>query len=183
MCFNMFFLVFGMAGTGTTTKLKQTKSILPSDEHITACPTHKACKSVDGKTIHRTFGINPIDLRYEQKAQNLKDAGIKYIFIDEVSMVSERIWCILCHLQKEFNFIFIGLGDFKQLKPINEEHTDLNNSWLVKHLFNNNKCCQVTKVYRFDENKLLQDAYDCAGGKSIDFKRYGNEECELALLD
>ena len=109
-----------------------------------------------------------------------KNAGIKYIFIDEVSMVSERIWCILCHLKKEFNFVFIGFGDFKQLKPVNEEHIGFQNSWLVKHLFNNNNC-KLTKVHRFDENKLLQDAYDCAYGKSIDFKRYGNKECDLFL--
>ena len=69
------------------------------------------------------FCISPIDLSYEYKtAQNLKDADIKYIFIDEVSMVSENIWCILYHLKKGFNFIFIGFGDFMQLKPINEEH-------------------------------------------------------------
>ena len=90
-------------------------------------------------------------------------------------MVSERIWCILCHLKKELNFIFIGFGDFMQSKPVNEEHIDFKNSWLVKHLFNNNSC-KLTKVHRFDENKLLQDAYDCAYGKSIDFKRYGNKE-------
>ena len=59
------------------------------------------------------FGINPIDSNYGyKKAQDLKKAGIKYIFIDGVSMVSERIWCILCHLKKEFNFIFIGFGDY-----------------------------------------------------------------------
>ena len=47
------------------------------------------------------FGFNPIDLSYEYKtAQGLKHAGIKYISIDEVSMVSEIIWCILCHLKK-----------------------------------------------------------------------------------
>ena len=60
-------LVYGMAGTGKTTKLKQMKSILPSDEHITICPTHKACKLVNGNTIHRMFGISPIDLSYEYK--------------------------------------------------------------------------------------------------------------------
>ena len=58
------------------------------------------------------------------KTQNLKGAGIKYISIDEVSMVSERIWCILCHLKNQFNYIFICFGDFQQLKPINEEHID-----------------------------------------------------------
>ena len=110
-------LVYGMAGTGKTTKLKQIKNELHPDEHVTICPTHKACNLVDGCTIHRMFGINPIDLSYEYtKAQDLKNAGIKYIFIDEVSMVSERIWCILCHLKKEFNFVLIGLGDFMQFK-------------------------------------------------------------------
>ena len=111
-----------MAGTGKTTRLKQMKSILQSDEHITICTTHKACKLINGNTIHRMVGINPIDLSYEyEQTQNLKDAGIKYAFIDEVSMVSERTRCTLCHLKKEFNFICIGFGDFQQLQPINEE--------------------------------------------------------------
>ena len=56
-----------MAGTGKTTKLKQTNTILPSDEHLTICPNHKACKLVNGNTIHRMFGISPIDLSYEYK--------------------------------------------------------------------------------------------------------------------
>ena len=103
-----------------------------------------------------------------------------HIFIDEVSMVSERIWCILCHLKKEFKFIFTGFADSKQLKSINEEHIDFKNSWLVKHLFNNN-CCHLKTVHRFDDNKLLQDAYDYANGKLIGFKMYGNKECESAL--
>ena len=47
-------------------------------------------------------------------------------------------------------------------------------------MFNNNSC-KLTKVHRFDENRLLQDAYDCAYGKSINFKRYGNKECDISL--
>ena len=34
-----------------------------------------------------------------------------------------------------------------QLKPVNEEHIDFQNSWLVKHLFNNNSC-ELTKVHK-----------------------------------
>ena len=64
---------------------------------------------------------------------------------------------------------------------MNEEHIDFQNSWLVKHLLNNNNSCKLTKVHRFDENKLLQDAYGCAYDKGIDFKRYGNKECDLSL--
>ena len=58
----------------------------------------------------------------------------------------------------------------------------LRNSWLVKQLFNsNNNSCQLTTVYRFNETQLLQAAYECAYGKRIVFKRYGNKECELSL--
>ena len=73
-------------------------------------------------------------------------------------------------LKKEFHFIFTSLGDLMQLKPVNEEHMGFKNSWLVKHLFNNN-CCQLANVHRFNENKLLQDAYDCAHGRSSGFKK------------
>ena len=169
-----------MSGTGKTTKLNQLLNEIPG-EYTTIAPTHKACKLVDGETIHKVFGINPIDLSYEYtKAQNLKNSGIKYIFIDEISMISERIWCILCHLKKQFNFIFIGAGDFMQIKPRGEEHIDFQNSYILKYLFNNNSC-RLTIIHRFKDNKLLQDAYDCAYGKSIDFKRYGNIDCDLAL--
>ena len=58
-----------MAGTGKTTTLDKIKSTLSSNEafrnFITACPTHNACKLVNGVTIHRMFGINPTDYSYE----------------------------------------------------------------------------------------------------------------------
>ena len=53
-----------------------------------------------------------------------------------------------------------------QVKPVNGEHIGFKNSWLVKHLFNNNSC-KLTQVHRFVENKLLQDACDRAYGKSM----------------
>ena len=72
-------LIYGMSGTGETTKLLQLKHELHPDEHIAICLTHKACNLVDGCTIHRLFCISPIDLSYEyKKAQDLKNAGIKY---------------------------------------------------------------------------------------------------------
>ena len=48
-----------MSGTGKTTKLNELKHALQPDEHITICPTHKACKLVNGNTVHRMFGISP----------------------------------------------------------------------------------------------------------------------------
>ena len=60
-------LIYGMSGTCKTTKLLELRNELHPGEHITICPTHRACNLVDGCTIHRMFGINPIDLSYEYK--------------------------------------------------------------------------------------------------------------------
>ena len=87
------YCMIGMAGTGKSKILREAQVILSKNEavrqFITACPTHKACKIVNGITIHRLFGVNPVDYSYEyKKVVELKSNGIKYIFIDEVSMVA-----------------------------------------------------------------------------------------------
>ena len=46
---------------------------------MTACPTHKACKIVNGETIHRLFDINPIDYSYGYK--KLKNYKVKVLNI------------------------------------------------------------------------------------------------------
>ena len=65
------YLTIGMAGTGKSEILQEAQVILSKNEairqFITACPTHKACKVVNGITIHRLFGVNPIDYSYEYK--------------------------------------------------------------------------------------------------------------------
>ena len=71
------------------------------------------------------FGINPLDYSYEyKKVSELKSNGIQYIFIDEISMISERMWCVIAQIKQLFGFVFIGYGDFKQLKPVLEDHID-----------------------------------------------------------
>ena len=64
-------LFLGMAGTGKSEILQESQRILSNNEglrqFITACPTHKACKIVNGVTLHRLFGVNPIDYSYEYK--------------------------------------------------------------------------------------------------------------------
>ena len=108
---------------------------------MTACPTHKACKIVSGQTIHRLFDINPIDYSYGyMKVKQLQSDGVKYILLNEISMISERIWGVLSQIKVLFNFVFVGFGDFKQLRTINEEHVDFKNSWIVQFVFNNTLC-------------------------------------------
>ena len=88
--------------------------------------------------------------------------------------------CHSTHIKHQFGFIFCGFGDFKQLKPITEEHIDFLNSWIVKYMFNNN-LCELNQVHRFHGNTLLQDAYKCANGENIDFDNYTKEEHDLCL--
>ena len=64
--------------------------------------------------------------------------------------------------------MFVEFGDFEQLKPVGEEHTDFKHSWIVKNVFNN-RICELTDIHRFDDSKLFQDAHRCANGESIDF--------------
>eukprot|EP00972_Heterocapsa_arctica_P004474 664655-Heterocapsa_arctica.AAC.1 len=75
-----------MAGTGKTYTLNSIINALDEtyDDYITIAPTRKACQLINGTTIHRMFGINPIDNSYEyKKAITLRDKGVAYIFIDE----------------------------------------------------------------------------------------------------
>ena len=64
-------LFIGMAGSGKSKILQEAQRILSKNEavrqFITACPTHKACTIVNGITLHRLFGVNPIDYSYEYK--------------------------------------------------------------------------------------------------------------------
>ena len=127
------------------------------------------------------FGINPTDYSYEyKKVLELKHNGIQYIFIDEISMVQEQMWCVLAHIKQQFGFTFVGFGDFKQLKPVGEGHIDFRNSWIVNYVFNNTMC-ELTQVHRFNDSKLLQDAYRCANGDDINFDDYTKDEHDLCL--
>ena len=173
-----------MAGSGKSKILQEAQRTLTRNEVFilfqTACP-HKACKIVNGITLHRLFNVNPIDYSYEYKEiLSLNNDGIKYIFIDEISMIPEQMWNVIAHVKRQFGFIVCGFGDFKQLKPVNEEHIDFRNSWIVRYVFGNN-LCELKHIHRFNESKLLQDAYKCANGENIEFNDYTKEEHELCL--
>ena len=85
-----------MAGTGKSKILSEMlRTVLKNEASksiVTACPTHKACKIVNGGTLHRLFNVNPIDYPYEyKKVTALRNEGLQYVFIDEVSTISEQM--------------------------------------------------------------------------------------------
>ena len=107
-------LFLGMAGTGKSKILQEAQRILTKNEAYrtfkTACPTHKACKIVNGETLHRLFNVNPINYSFEfNKVLSLKTNGIKYIVIDEISMISEQMWNIIAHVKRLFGFYILWI--------------------------------------------------------------------------
>jgi len=95
-------------------------------------------------------------------------------------MISSQMWGILSHIQKQYGFVFIGFGDFKQLKPVKEEHINFENLTIIKTLWNYTRCNLLT-VHRFNDDVLLQDAHTCAGGGTIDKTKYGVIEHDLSI--
>ena len=67
------------------------------------------------------------------------------------------MWNVIAHIKQQFGFVFCRFGDSKQLKPINEEHTDFLNSWIVKYSSNSN-LCELNQVHRFNECISVHDA-------------------------
>ena len=79
-----------------------------------------------------------------------------------------------------FGLTFCGLCDFKQLKPVSEERIDFLNSWIVKYM-SNNRLCELNEGHRCNDNRLLQDAYTCVNGESIEPNDFTHEEHDLCL--
>ena len=143
--------------------------------------THKASIIVNGNTFHKVLGIDVKSRKPDFRLiKSYVKRGITHFLIDEVSMIPLWIWNILSHLKRQHKFIFIGCGDWKQLAPPEEEHIDFEDLQIVKGLLNYNSY-ELWKVWRFDDNELLQDAYKASYGETIDYTTYGDVENELSL--
>jgi len=173
-----------MAGTGKSTSINNIKNKLiqeNNNSYIICAFTHKASEIVDGNTCHRVLGIDVKTRQCDFKLiKSYVNKGVKYIFIDEISMVPSWIWNIFAHIKQQYGFIILGFGDWAQLRPVDEEHIEFENTEIVKYIFNY-KSYELVKVWRFNENSLLQDAYNASAGEKLDFSKYGQEETPLSL--
>ena len=110
----------GEAGTGKTTLANKLKASLKPHQYKIATPTHKSSLLYDdAQTIYSLFNINQHNHTYlKSTADKLKAEGVEYIFIDEVSMISSKVWAALRDIKKIYQFKFILIGDFSQLDSI-----------------------------------------------------------------
>ena len=76
-------------------------------------PTNKACRIINGKTIHKFIASFNLE--------SFKKKKIKYLFIDEISMVHEIFYKFFIGLKRMLPEIrFIIAGDFEQLLPVKD---------------------------------------------------------------
>lgn len=128
---------------------KETKSYADTK---TMSFTNKASRGIMGTTIHKTFHITSSGTIPRKTMNGLKK--YRYFVIDEIGMISNELWKYLMLLKKSNpRAIFILLGDWRQLPPIDEGRTapsDIFNHPVVKFLCNNNKI-ELTEKQRYDQ--------------------------------
>jgi hypothetical protein len=137
----------GRAGCGKSTLIKmlQSEMTIRGIKYSSLAPTNKATRIINGTTIHRFVASNT--------GKTIREMRDKYIFIDEVSMMSEifyKYFIVLKKLRPDINFIIAG--DFAQLLPVKERIEDCNykNSIALYELADGHRI-QLTKCRRSDD--------------------------------
>jgi ATP-dependent exoDNAse (exonuclease V) alpha subunit len=109
----------GAAGTGKSTVVNYLRRTL-THTAVTAS-TGLAAQIIQGRTIHSFAGIYPKKGAVNSKKANERMENIKWLFIDEGSMVDE--WLLIeiferCKMSGNLPKIIL-IGDFLQLPPVN----------------------------------------------------------------
>jgi hypothetical protein len=150
----------GRAGTGKTYLVNEI--IKQIEAHGKKCykfsPTNKAARLINGQTIHSLY----YKFHHHNKGiLNGMMKDVEYIFIDEVSMMSEKFYNLFITIKRTFpNIKFIISGDFGQLPPVCDEWSELSSnqdyelSAGIYTLCDGNRI-QLTKCRRSDD-KLFE---------------------------
>ena len=131
-------LITGMGGTGKSHIIHSLVKVLEQTEksYETTAFTNVASRLIKGRTLHSVFGLS-------EKTTELEEGKIKnscmpeYLIVDEASMLNTFMYSILNEVKKfhpETKIIL--LGDFHQIQPIGEEELEFENSFIIKHLTN-----------------------------------------------
>ena len=152
------FHIDGRAGCGKTTLIKMLQAEMTKRQimYRSLAPTNKACRLINGETMHRFSSM--ATGKYIRETLKF----YKYIFIDEVSMMSEmfyKFFIVLKRMMPEIKFIIAG--DFSQLLPVKDRIEDCNykDSLALHELCDGNRL-QLTKCRRSDAtlfNMLLPE--------------------------
>jgi len=133
--------ITGMAGSGKTFLAKKLCKELKSKGimEVRLAPTNRASLLLKGKTLHKFLQIN--EKGWCHLPKNIND--IKYIIIDEISLIS-GLYSYLYKLKLSYpNLKFIMIGDFLQCRPVEDKingiKRDYKNSYILKYFSNYNR--------------------------------------------
>jgi len=106
-----------MGGTGKLKALSHFFAV-HNESHwfITVAPTGSAAALLGGSTYHYMFGINKYSGNSNLSQIHGRLAGVEYVFLDEVSMLSARdLYKISFQLCKVFNISEIPFGNLNMV--------------------------------------------------------------------
>ena len=114
----------------------------------------------------------------------LKEDGVKWIFIDEVSMITSKIWSVIRDIKNIYGFKFVLFGDYNQLPSVEAIHYDILNSEVFSEICDG-QMLELTRNYRaendVDFKEFITDLRIVKNGGKPDFKTYGKTECRKSL--
>ncbi len=85
--------IIGIAGSVKSTLCNKLQQELGEVKYAVCAPTHIAALLIGAVTIYNLFNIDTHTHTYLKSAvEKLKNSGVEYIFIDEISMVNSKIW-------------------------------------------------------------------------------------------
>lgn len=184
---NPITLLVGRAGTGKSfTISKLLDSLRPDPEETLICTyTGKASsrlrelfnenglKGYRPTTIHMACSSDFGNKFLRNETNNLM---VKYVIIDEISMLSKEILSKL-YMALPTNVKILMAGDIGQLPPVNDVAAipDFINSREINSI-------ELMKVYRSDD-KVLSVAEKVRSGKLIDSYFYSDDELKGLVLD
>lgn len=174
-------MVVGKGGTGKSYIIKR---IIDMIVNCRLCAsTNAAAVNIGGETLHKLLGIDPISNTYSyQTVKGLYDEGVRTIIIDEISMISHKIWGLLANIKQQFGFRFFGFGDWFQLPPVMEDelYERYKHSQLLRFIFDSNRI-ELTKIYRTDDPILYEQLDKVRNGKKLNPSLFGQKICDYAL--
>jgi hypothetical protein len=182
--------ITGEPGTGKTYMCKGLQqeilnSVRYGGSYKVCTPTHKSALIANAITIYNLFNINPVDYTYiKTTVEKLKTDGVEWIFIDEVSMITSKIWSVLRDIKKIYGFKFVLFGDFYQLPSVESKHYDVVNSEVFSEICDG-QMLELTRNYRaendVDFKEFITDLRIIKNGGKPDFKTYGTTKCRKSL--
>lgn len=183
-------MVTGCAGTGKSYKAKElTQYLTENNINYRVCAPTKAAAIIHegGETIHKLFGFDPFaPVLNISRLNELINANIKVIIVDEISMINANIWGLLLKIKKFCKFTFFGFGDAAQCAPVKEEKQFKHyfSSALCYELFDN-RHIELIENFRCKNDvefaDLNEEFIKARKGDKIDISKFGNKICDRAI--